>query len=162
MTDSDSVSGRHPRIRLPAVAREHDDLNPTGEASAPRSHRAGVVLIVDDSRDAREIYAAYLNHRGFRTYTSPDGSAAIDMALEYRPDVVVMDLTMPYIDGITALRRLKTHPRTKQIPVILLTGYPSKAIERGAIEAGAEIFLTKPCLPEDLERHVRDLLNPSS
>jgi CheY-like chemotaxis protein len=108
------------------------------------------------------MYALYLKHCGFSTYTSPDGSAAIEMALEYRPDVVVMDLAMPYVDGITALRRLKMHPRTRRIPVILLTGYPSKAIEQGAIESGAEVFLTKPCLPEDLERHVRDLLKLSS
>src|SRR6185369_10908805 len=118
---------------------------------------AGVVLIVDDSIDAREMYSLYLRHCGFRTYTSPDGSAAIDMALEYRPDVVVMDLAMPYVDGITAIRRLKMHPRTRRIPVILLTGYPSKAIQQGALEAGADVFLTKPCLPEDLERYVVQL-----
>jgi two-component system, cell cycle response regulator DivK len=162
MTDSTPFQGDIPVSASPPQPANNDDLNPTGEASAPRSRRAGVVLIVDDSRDARDIYAAYLNHRGFRTYTSPDGSAAIDMALEYRPDLVVMDLTMPYIDGITAIRRLKTHPPTKHIPVILLTGYPSKAIERGAIEAGADIFLTKPCLPEDLEGHIRELLKRSS
>jgi CheY-like chemotaxis protein len=79
------------------------------------------------------------------------------MALEYRPDVVVMDLAMPYVDGITAIRRLKMHPRTRRIPVILLTGYPSKAIQQGALEAGADVFLTKPCLPEDLERYVVQL-----
>jgi two-component system, cell cycle response regulator DivK len=157
-----------------AMVREHDDhTSEPRQLLPPRSReisidgsasdrRAVIVLIVDDSRDAREIYAAYLNHRGFRTYTSPDGSAAIDMALEYHPDVIVMDLTMPYVDGITAIRRLKMHPRTRRIPVILLTGYPSKATRQGAIEAGAQVFLTKPCLPEDLERHLRDVLQLSS
>jgi two-component system, cell cycle response regulator DivK len=162
MTDSTPFQGDIPVSASPPQPANNDDLNPTGEASAPRSRRAGVVLIVDDSRDARDIYAAYLNHRGFRTYTSPDGSAAIDMALEYHPDVIVMDLTMPYVDGITAIRRLKMHPRTRRIPVILLTGYPSKATRQGAIEAGAQVFLTKPCLPEDLERHLRDVLQLSS
>ena len=154
---------------MSALAREDDD--PTSEPRRlppPRARargiggsaadrRAGVVLIVDDSIDAREMYSLYLRHCGFRTYTSPDGSAAIDMALEYRPDVVVMDLAMPYVDGITAIRRLKMHPRTRRIPVILLTGYPSKAIQQGALEAGADVFLTKPCLPEDLERYVVQL-----
>ena len=73
------------------------------------------------------------------------------------PDVIVMDLAMPKMDGISATRRLKAHRRTRHIPVILLTGYPYQAIERGALEAGVAVFLTKPCLPEDLERHVSEL-----
>jgi len=105
------------------------------------------------------MYALYLKHGGFTTYTTPDGGAAVEIALDVRPDVVVMDLSMPFVDGLTAIRRLKMHPRTREIPVILLTGYPSMAVERDAIRAGADVFLTKPCLPEDLERHVRHLLD---
>jgi CheY-like chemotaxis protein len=116
------------------------------------------VLIADDSRDARDMYGQYLRHRGFRTFTTPDGAAAVELAIELRPDVVVMDLSMPLFDGLTAIKRLKQHPRPRPIPVILLTGYPSLAIERGALEAGADVFLTKPCLPEDLEGHVRRVL----
>lgn len=103
------------------------------------------------------MYALYLKHCGFTTYTTPDGGAAVEIALDVRPDVVVMDLSMPFVDGLTAIRRLKTHPRTREIPVILLTGYPSRAVDRDAIHAGADVFLTKPCLPEDLEHHVRHL-----
>lgn len=154
-----------------AAARDHDDATPeirppqprvsdARDPAPPRPREAGVVLIADDSRDAREIYALYLNHCGFRTYTTPDGESAVDLAIGHRPDVVVMDLSMPHVDGITAIRRLKMHPRTRAIPVILLTGYPSRAAERDAIQAGADLFLTKPCLPEDLERHVRALLKP--
>jgi len=69
-----------------------------------------------------------------------------------------MDLTMPHLDGITAMQRIRKHPRTRNTPVILLTGHPQKAIERGALEAGVDVFLTKPCLPEDLETHVRRLV----
>jgi CheY-like chemotaxis protein len=69
-----------------------------------------------------------------------------------------MDLSMPEVDGITATQRIRRHPRTRNIPVILLTGYPQKAIQRGALEAGVNVFLTKPCLPEDIELHVRRLL----
>jgi CheY-like chemotaxis protein len=116
------------------------------------------VLIVDDSHDARELYAMYLNHVGYSVRAVADGEAAIDAAVELRPDVIVMDLTMPNLDGITATRRIRLHPRTKDVAVILLTGYPQKAIERGALEAGVDVFLTKPCLPEDLESHVRRLM----
>jgi two-component system cell cycle response regulator DivK len=116
------------------------------------------VLIVDDTPDVREMYGEYLTARGFRVATARDGEAGIATATQSRPDVIVMDLSMPRISGITAIRRLKADARTRDVPVILLTGYPYKAIEEGALEAGADAFMTKPCLPEDLERQVRWLL----
>jgi two-component system, cell cycle response regulator DivK len=153
-----------------AAARQNDDETPerssrSRTSSEPheqrprrRARRAGVVLIVDDSFDAREMYATYLRHAGFTTYTAPDGRAAVDIAVQMKPDVIIMDLSMPGVDGITATQRIRRHLRTRHIPVVLLTGYPQKAIERGALEAGVNVFLTKPCLPEDIELHVRRLL----
>jgi two-component system, cell cycle response regulator DivK len=92
--------------------------------------------------------------------TANDGENAVRVALDQRPHVIVMDLSMPRLDGIDATRRIKRDRRARRGRVIILTGYPYKAIERGALESGADMFLTKPCLPEDLERHVRDLLKP--
>jgi two-component system, cell cycle response regulator DivK len=135
-------------------------------APRPRARRAGLtpqrahrVLVVDDSLDTREVYGTYLGHRGFGVATAPDGDAGIELALTHRPDVIVMDLAMPRLNGISALHRLRQDPRTRRIPVILLTGYAFRAIQQGALEVGADVFLTKPCLPEDLERHVRALLD---
>jgi two-component system, cell cycle response regulator DivK len=122
--------------------------------------RATTVLIADDSFDARDMYRVYLNHQGYRTYTAVDGEAAIHIARTVRPDVIVMDLSMPLVDGLTAVKQLRLEPQTRTTPVILLTGYPSKAVEQDALEAGVNAFVTKPCLPEDLERRVRQLLNP--
>jgi len=65
---------------------------------------------------------------------------------------------MPRMDGVTAIRRMRQDPRSLDIPVILLTGYPERAIGSGALETGAAVFLTKPCLPEELATHVRRLL----
>ena len=120
--------------------------------------RAALVLIVDDSLHTRELYSEYLTYRGLGVLTAPDGEAGLALALAMKPDVIVMDLAMPGLNGITATHRLKDHPRTRRIPVIVLTGYAFRAIQQGALEAGADVFLTKPCLPEDLERSVRDLL----
>jgi two-component system, cell cycle response regulator DivK len=157
-----------------AAAREPDNPTPeprrfqpprvrsAEEPSIPRPDGAGVVLIVDDSTDARELYGLYLSHQGFSVVLASDGAAAVNTAVRLQPDVGVMDLSMPHLDGIAATQHLKAHPRTHNIPVILLTGYPYKAIERGALGGGVDVFLTKPCLPEELERHVRDLLKPSS
>jgi two-component system cell cycle response regulator DivK len=116
------------------------------------------VLIVDDTADVREMYGEYFTARGFRVTTAHDGEAGIATATHHPPDVIVMDLSMPRIGGITAIRRLKADARTRYVPVILLTGYPYKAIEEGALEAGADVFMTKPCLPEDLEHQVQRLL----
>jgi two-component system, cell cycle response regulator DivK len=131
----------------------------------PQRSRKNVVLIVDDVQDTREMYAAYFESRSFRPITARDGEQAVAVATSLRPHVIIMDLAMPWLDGIGSIRRLKQNPRTRVIPVILLTGYPDKAVRDGALEAGATVFLTKPCLPEDLEAAVRRLLgrpaNPS-
>ena len=128
-----------------------------GRARGRQGRPAPLVLIVDDTVDARELYASYFTAMGLRVVTAQDGEAGIAAAIHYRPDVIVMDLAMPRIDGITATKYLKGHARTRHVPVILLTGYPYKAIENGALEAGADVFLTKPCLPEDLGGHVERL-----
>jgi two-component system, cell cycle response regulator DivK len=119
---------------------------------------AGLVLIVDDSIHTRDLYMEYLTFRGLGVVTAADAEAGVALAHTLRPDVIVMDLAMPGLNGITATHRLKQHPRTRRIPVIVLTGYAFRAIEQGALEAGAEVFLTKPCLPEDLEVRIRSLL----
>ena len=111
-------------------------------------------------QDARDIYAAYLEARGYRTVKARDGEQAVVVATSERPDVIVMDLTMPKLHGIDATRRLKQKPRTRHIPIILLTGYPDRAIREGALESGVALFLTKPCLPEDIEAAVRRLIPP--
>ena len=114
--------------------------------------------MVDDSADAREMYSEYLRHRGFRVATVADGSQAIQYAVTVRPDVIIMDLAMPNMSGVTATQWLKSNPRTCGIPIMVLTGYPYEAIEEGALEVGAVRVLTKPCLPETLEAEVRSVL----
>ena len=125
---------------------------PTGLVRGP------LVLIAEDTFDTRELYELYLTQRGFRVQTVVDGEAAVETALESSPDVVVLDLSMPRVDGIAATKRLKQDLRTRHIPIIILTAYPHKAIQQGALEAGADAFLTKPCLPEGLEQQIRKLL----
>ena len=117
-----------------------------------------MILIADDSFDTRELYDFYLTQRGFTVQTAWDGEAAIDTALNVQPDVIVMDLSMPRVDGLQATQRLKSDPRTKHIPVIVWTAYPHKDVQRSAEDMKADVFLTKPCLPEQLERHLRELI----
>lgn len=120
--------------------------------------RPRLVLIVDDSVHTRELYTEYLTHRGLGVVSAPDATTGLRLAETLRPDVIVMDVSMPGLNGITATHRLRLSPRTRRIPVVVLTGYAYRAIEQGALEAGADAFLTKPCLPEDLELRIRELL----
>ena len=145
-----------------AAGREGDKPTPEpppfARSSRPRSsRRRPLILIADDTTDTRELYATYFTSRGFSVITARDGATAIQVALTERPDVIVMDLAMPQFDGITAIQRIKGDARMRRTRVLLLTGYPYGAAERRALEAGADRFLTKPCLPEELERHVRSL-----
>jgi two-component system cell cycle response regulator DivK len=127
-------------------------------AAGSRRGHAGVILVVDDTSDTREIYSLYLASRGFKVPTAHDGLSGIDAACRHQPDVIVMDLSMPGLDGIEATRRLKADPRTSHIPVLMLTAYPLNAVRGGALDAGADNFVTKPCLPNELEQHVQRLL----
>jgi two-component system, OmpR family, KDP operon response regulator KdpE len=141
--------------------RRTPDHSPSRRRSQRRSTgRSPVILIADDSTDTRELYAIYFQSRGFSVVTAHDGAAAIQVALDHEPDVIVMDLAMPQFDGITATQRIKGDARMSRTRVILLTGYPDSAAERGSVGAGADLFLTKPCLPEVLERYVNRLRLP--
>jgi CheY-like chemotaxis protein len=122
------------------------------EVSAPA---APLVLVVDDVDHGREIFAEYLEFRGFRVATAADGLEALEKAFELRPDVILMDLSLPGIDGWEATRRLKQDPRTKDIPVIALTAHALASAHEKAREVGCSAVVTKPCLPKELELEVR-------
>jgi two-component system, cell cycle response regulator DivK len=107
--------------------------------------RAPLVLLVDDNQDARRCYRASLIQRGYRVATAHNGVAGVRTALRRRPDVIVMDLLMPDLDGIEATRQLREDERTREIPVVAVTGYGWKTVARVAAQAGFVAFLTKPC-----------------
>ena len=135
-------------------------MNAAARSETPEPARPSSVLIVDDVTDTREMYGLYFRTRGFTVFTAMDGRHGIDAATEHRPDVIIMDLSMPGVNGIDATSALKRDARLRNIPIIILTGYPLRAVQGGVLEAGADAFLTKPCLPEELEQHVRRLLEP--
>lgn len=144
------------------AVRDDDARRDAHRASRRQTTRRAVhtptLLIVDDNSDTRELYALWFRSRGFTVVLAHDGVTGVDAAVKRQPDVIIMDLSMPGLDGVSATRQLKRDPHTRHIPVLILTGFPARAIDHGALEAGADSFLTKPCLPEDLEHHVRKLL----
>ena len=117
-----------------------------------------LILVVDDYQDAREMYAEYLEFSGFRVAEAKNGAEALDKAFELTPDVILMDLSLPVMDGWEATRRLKADVRTRNIPVVALTGHVLNDSPQQARDAGCDTFLAKPCLPQDVERKIRELL----
>ena len=106
------------------------------------------------------MYAEYLAYSGYAVEQAADGEEAVKLAQDLLPDVVVMDLSLPIMDGWEATRRLKADERTRRIPVIALTGHALASHSRGAREAGCDAFLAKPCLPEKLVEKVEELIRP--
>jgi CheY-like chemotaxis protein len=124
-----------------------------------RAAPAPLVLLVDDFQDNREMYAEFLRFSGLRVEEASNGLEALDKTFALLPDLVVMDLSLPGIDGWEATRRLKADARTKHIPVLALTGHALAGYSEGARQAGCDAFVTKPCLPEELLAEIRRVLD---
>ncbi len=119
---------------------------------------APLILIVDDAEDTRFVYASFLQYRGFEVVTAVDAKAAMASMASRTPDVIVMDFSMPGMDGLSATRLLKLDPQTTHVPVIILTGHAHIVTVAAAREAGASVLAIKPCLPDTLEAEIRRLL----
>ena len=124
--------------------------------SEPREHP--LVLVVEDYEDAREMYAAYLQFSGFEVAEATNGIEAVEKARELLPDIVLMDLALPRMDGWEATRQLKSDEQTRHIPIVALTGHALAGHAEGARQAGCDAFVTKPCLPDALVVEIKRLL----
>lgn len=121
-----------------------------------------LVLVVDDSADARDLYGEYLKTCGFRVLTAQDGEEALRTAKAEWPAAIVMDLAMPRMDGWEAIRRLRADPMTADIPIVAVSAFAFGREPSAAREAGADLYLSKPCLPPQVARVVRALIAGSS
>jgi CheY-like chemotaxis protein len=115
------------------------------------------ILLVDDEVDFREMCAEYLTTAGYEVLQAESGKEAIDVAIARKPDLIVMDVEMPRMDGLEATRRLGADARTHAIPVIVLSAN-SIAQHARAERLGCTVCLTKPCDPDDLEGVIRTLV----
>jgi CheY-like chemotaxis protein len=140
------------RYDTPKGARDSSPRHESGTVT-----RAWRVLIVDDDPDGREIAARFLGFAGFDVSEAENGRDAIAGALTRKPDLILMDLEMPVMGGLEAIRRLKLDARTRAIPIVVLSA--NSAGDRAeAQRAGCAATLFKPCDPSSLERTLRELL----
>jgi two-component system cell cycle response regulator DivK len=125
---------------------------------ATEAAKKTLVLVVDDFADNREMYSEYLSYSGYDVIEAKNGKEAIEAAQARAPDIIIMDLSLPVMDGWEATRRLKADDRTRQIPVVALTGHALAGHSQGAREAGCDSFLAKPCLPDQLVAEIKRML----
>lgn len=118
---------------------------------------APLVLFIDDDEDGREAYTHFLAARGFRVLTAATGIDGLAVAREASPDVIVLDLTLPEMDGWEITRRLRADPATRAACIIALTGHATGEAWQRALDAGVEGYLTKPCPPEDVIAEIERL-----
>ena len=128
-------------------------LHPRGIPSRP------LVLIVDDHDDTRELYSMSLAALGFEAFEASDCEQAFRQAWESHPDIVVTDLTLRGADGWQLVQDLKREARTRDIPVVLLTGHAAPSLRERAEREGCAAFFVKPCLPDELALELRHVLD---
>ncbi len=119
----------------------------------------GTVLAVDDDAGALEAIAGALGTLGYNVWQAVDGPSALVLADEQQPDVILLDVNMPGMDGFEVCQQLKSRPETQLIPVVFLTGQGGRDARIAALDAGATDFLNKPCELTELEVRVRNLVN---
>jgi two-component system cell cycle response regulator DivK len=116
------------------------------------------VLLVEDNADNQEIYRLILSHHGFAVLQAWNGESGVRMARHHAPDLILMDLTMPLVDGLQATRMLKADPATAAIPIVALTAHAEREDRAAAEAAGCVSFLAKPVTPHLVAVEVRRVL----
>jgi two-component system sensor histidine kinase/response regulator len=116
----------------------------------------GTVLVVDDQEIALLMLSETLRSFGYGVITASNGQMALDRAIQSQPQAVLLDVVMPDLDGFTVCQRLKQHPETGSIPVLIVTALSDSASRMRGIEAGADDFLSKPIDPDEIRLRVRN------
>ena len=124
----------------------------------PQNARTARILVVDDHVDGLLTLSALLETMGFHVMSTNDATRAVGMAAEFRPDLVILDIGMPKLNGYELARRLRADPRFEHVPLVAVTGYGMEADKERARKFGFAAHLTKPAEPDDLEATVKRLL----
>jgi two-component system, cell cycle response regulator DivK len=119
------------------------------------------VLLVENDGDTREIYATALQHNGYIVLLAKDGGEGVRIAQEHGPDLIVMNLAMPRVDGLSATSLLRDDPRTATIPIVACTGFSYNDGAERAEDAGANAYLEKPVEPSRMVQEVERIIGPA-
>lgn len=120
------------------------------------------VLVVEDQSDNRRIVRDLLESVGYQVSEAVTGPAGVEMAIELRPDLILMDAQLPGMDGYTAVREIKARPELSAVPVIMVTSYAMRGDDRKAFQAGCDAYVPKPFSPMKLLETIRGFLGEAS
>lgn len=126
---------------------------------ADRDSGKELVLIVDDYDEGREICAEYLSFHGYEVATARDGEEALVKARELLPDLMLLDLALPKVDGWEVARRLRADDETANLIILALTAHALDDLRQRALDVGCDGVVTKPVIPRELEQRVRAALD---
>jgi two-component system, cell cycle response regulator DivK len=116
------------------------------------------ILVVEDQEDNRQILRDLLSHSGYEMIEAEDGEQALIQAAKHIPDLILMDIQLPVLDGYEATRRLKADPKLKNIPVVVITSYALSGDEQKARAAGCDAYVAKPYSPRALLAKIREFV----
>jgi two-component system, cell cycle response regulator DivK len=116
------------------------------------------ILVIEDTEDNRQILRDLLSAAGYEVIEATDGATGVAMAAEQRPDLILMDIQIPVLDGYEATRRIKADPATRHIPIIAVTSYALVRDEAKTREAGCDGYVAKPFSPRHMLQKVREFI----
>jgi two-component system cell cycle response regulator DivK len=125
-----------------------------GETNVPRT-----VLVVDDFDDTRLLLRTWLERRGFRVVEAENGLEAVDQAASESPDLIIMDMQMPHLDGLSATRRIRNLKSFDSVPIVAVSAYGADQFRDQALAAGCNEYVSTPFEPATLEGIIRALVH---
>lgn len=121
-----------------------------------------LILVVDDSADNLAVISLYLQHQGYRVVTANNGEDAVAVAAQMLPNVILMDINLPNLDGLGATRRIRETDALREVPVIAITAFGTEGFQRAAYDVGVSGYLTKPIDLDRMHQLIARLLSPNN
>jgi CheY-like chemotaxis protein len=131
------------------------------KAGAKMSVNQTTILVVDDFDDTRLLLRTWLERKGFRVIEAENGNEAVELAESENPDLIIMDMEMPELDGLAATRKIRSLKMLENVPVVAVSAYGAHQFRREALAAGCNEYVSTPFEPEDLEQVIRSFLAPT-
>jgi CheY-like chemotaxis protein len=128
-----------------------DDIKPNGHQHT--------ILVVDDFDDTRLLLRTWLQKKGYQIVEAENGNQAVSQAESMRPDLIIMDVEMPELDGLSATRKIRALPHAKTLPIVAVSAYGADQFRKEALAAGCNEYVSTPFEPDELEKLIRALLN---
>lgn len=147
---------------LPGVDPIEQDVPGSGPLNSAPDPGKSLILVVDDSADNVAMLSLDLQQQGYRVVTATDGEDAISVAFYALPNLILMDISMPNLDGLGATRKIRENTALQNVPVIAVTAFGTEGFQRAAYDAGVSGYLTKPIDFARMHQLVASLLDPKN